>query len=61
MVPVASREKNSVSRITAPKSAIEPAAMTSCPKLEPLSPESLSRGTMIPSEVAERTIAVKSG
>ena len=54
-------EKNSDSRMIAPKSAIEAAAITSWPKLEPMLPESLSTGTITPSEVATSTIATNSG
>ncbi len=61
-VPVACRpEKNSVNRMIAPKSAIEAAAITSCPKLELTLPESFSTGTITPSEVEARTIAMNSG
>ena len=56
-----SREKKSESRITVAKSAIVPAAMTSCPKVEPISSESLSSGTSTPSEVADSTMATNSG
>ena len=56
-----SPEKNSDSRMIAPKSAIEPAARTSWPNLLPLSPASLSTGMITPSEVAQRTIATSSG
>ena len=45
----------------APKSAIEPAAMTSCPNVEAISPASLSTGISTPSEVAQRMIATSSG
>ena len=45
----------------APKSAIDAAAMISCPKVEEISPESLSTGTSTPSEVAQRMIATSSG
>ena len=54
-------EKNSDSRMIAPKSAIEAAAITSWPKLEEMLPESLSTGTITPSEVATSTIATNSG
>ena len=56
-----SREKKSESRITVAKSAIVPAAMTSCPKVEPISSASLSTGTRTPSEVADSTMATNSG
>ena len=45
----------------APKSATEPAATTSCPKVEEISPASLSTGTITPSDVAHRMIATSSG
>src|SRR5689334_2551237 len=44
-------EKNTDSKMIAPKSAIEAAAITSWPKLEPMLPESLSTGTITPREV----------
>jgi len=56
-----SREKNSESRMTVAKSAIVPAAITSWPNVEPISPASLRTGTSTPSEVAESTIAMNSG
>ena len=56
-----SREKKSESRITVAKSAIVPAAMTSWPKVEPISSASLSTGTSTPSEVADSTMATNSG
>ena len=45
----------------APKSAIEAAAMISCPNVDEISPASLSTGTSTPSEVAHRMIATSSG
>ena len=54
-------EKNSESRMIAPKSAIEAAAITSCPKSDEMFPESLSTGTITPSDVETRTIAMKRG
>jgi hypothetical protein len=56
-----SPEKNSDSRMIAPKSAIEAAAITSWPKSDPMLSESLSTGTITPSEVDTSTIAMKSG
>jgi hypothetical protein len=56
-----SPEKKIESRITAPKSAIVPAATISCPKVEEISPASFSTGMRTPSEVAQRMIATKSG
>ena len=53
--------KKSESRMIAPKSAIEPAAITSWPSVEPLSPASLSTGISTPSEVATSAIATSSG
>ncbi len=58
---VACSEKNSESRITAPKSAMDAAAMISCPVRPVACPESLSTGTTSPSEVAHRMIATSSG
>ena len=60
-MPVASREKNSESRMMAPKSAIDDAAITSWPKPVEISPVSFSSGTSTPSEVAVRMIATSSG
>jgi hypothetical protein len=54
-------EKNSDSRMIAPKSAIEAAAITSWPKLELMLPESFKPGTITPSEVATSTMATNSG
>ena len=45
----------------APKSAIEAAAMISCPNVVASSPESLSTGTSTPSDVAQSMIATSSG
>jgi hypothetical protein len=45
-MPVACREKNSESRMIAPKSAIEAPAIVSWPKSEEISPASLSSGTL---------------
>ena len=56
-----SPEKKIESRMIAPKSAIEAAAMISCPKVVESCPESLSTGTSTPSEVAQRMIATSSG
>ena len=56
-----SPEKNSESRITAPKSAIDAAARTSCPNRLVSSPTSLSTGMITPSEVPQRMIATSSG
>ena len=56
-----SPEKNRVSRMIAPKSAIEPAAMASWPKVDEISPASLSTGMITPSEVAQSTTATNSG
>ena len=56
-----SPEKKIESRITAPKSAIVPAAMISCPKVDEISPASLSTGISTPSEVAQRMIATSNG
>ena len=56
-----SPEKKIESRMIAPKSAIDAAAMISCPKVEEISPESLSTGTSTPSDVAQRMIATSSG
>ena len=56
-----SPEKNSDSRMIAPKSAIDAAAMISWPKVEAISPASLSTGTSTPSDVAHRMIATSSG
>ena len=54
MVLARVREKNSDSRITAPKSAIDEAATTSWPNVDEISPASFSTGTSTPSEVALR-------
>ena len=54
-------EKNTESRMIAPKSAIDAAAITSWPKFELMLPESFSTGTITPSEVATSTIATNSG
>ena len=59
--PVDSSENNSDSRITAPKSAIDAAAMISWPVAPPSWPESLSTGTTSPSDVEHRMIAMSSG
>ena len=56
-----SPEKNTESRMIAPKSAIVAAATTSCPNGEAISPASLSTGMSTPSEVAQRMIATSSG
>ena len=56
-----SPEKKIESRITAPKSAIVPAATISWPKVEEISPASFSTGIRTPSEVAQRMIAISSG
>ena len=42
------------------KSAIDAAAITSCPNVDSLRPASLRTGMTTPSEVAERTIATNS-
>ena len=60
-VPADSREKKSDSRITVAKSAIVAPATTSCPNVEEISPESFSTGTTTPSEVDDKTIAMKRG
>ena len=59
--PFDSPEKNSVSRMTAPKSATVLPAMTSWPKSELALPESLSTGTTRPSDVADSVMAMSSG
>ncbi len=56
-----SPEKNTDSRMIAPKSAMEPAATTSWPKVDEISPASLSTGMITPSEVADRMIATSKG
>ena len=56
-----SPEKKSDSRMIAPKSAIDAAAMISCPNVDAISPASLSTGTSTPSDVAHRMIATSSG
>ena len=56
-----SPEKNSVSRMIAPKSAIDAADTISCQNGVEISPESFSTGTITPSEVAQRMIATSSG
>src|SRR5215210_5929848 len=56
-----SPEKKSVSRMMAPKSAMDADATMSCPKGDEISPVSFSTGTMTPSEVAHRMIATSSG
>ena len=56
-----SPEKKTESRITAPKSAIVPAAITSWPKVVSIWPLSLSTGIRTPSEVAQSVIAISSG
>ena len=56
-----SPEKKIVSRMIAPKSAIDAAAMISWPNVEAISPASLSTGTSTPSDVAHRMIATSSG
>ena len=56
-----SPEKKIESRMIAPKSAIDAAAMISCPRVDEISPGSLSTGTRTPSEVAHRMIATSSG
>jgi hypothetical protein len=45
----------------APKSAIDPAATTSWPNRDAISPASLSTGMITPSDVAERITATSSG
>ena len=55
------RRRRATSRMIAPKSAIDAAAMISCPNVEEISPASLSTGTSTPSEVAHRMIATSSG
>jgi hypothetical protein len=50
-------EKNSGSKMIEPNSAIEAATITSWPKLLPISPESVSTGTIAPGELATNTIA----
>ncbi len=54
-------EKNSDSRTTVVKSAIEAAAITSWPNGVPVWPASLSTATTIPNDVAARMIATSSG
>ena len=61
MVLLESFENRSESRITAPKSAIEEAAITSWPKVEEICPESFSTGTSTPSEVALSSTARNTG
>ena len=56
-----SPEKNRVSRMIAPKSAIEAAETISWPNVDEISPASLSTGTITPSDVAQRMIATSSG
>ena len=56
-----SPEKKRVSRMIAPKSAIDAAATMSWPKGDEISPVSFSTGTITPSEVAQRMIATSSG
>ncbi len=53
--------KNRLSRMIAAKSAIEPAAMTSCPSADSMRPESLSTGIRTPSDVEPSAIATSSG
>ena len=60
-IPVDSPENSRVSKSTEAKSAIDEAAMTSWPNREDDSPESWSTGTITPSEVEARMIAISSG
>ncbi len=56
-----SPEKKFESTMIAPKSAIEPAATTSRPRSESISPASLSTGIRTPSDVDPRVMATSSG
>jgi hypothetical protein len=60
-VPLDSREKKIESRMTVAKSAIVAPAITSCPNVDPTWPASFNTATTTPSEVADSTIAMKSG
>ena len=60
-IPADSAEKNSDSRITAPKSAIDAAATTSWPASPSIASASLRTGTTSPSDVAHSVIATSSG
>ena len=58
---LASREKKSESRMTAPKSATLAAAITSWPNGVDASPASFNTGTTNPNEVASRMMPINSG
>ena len=59
--PLASPEKNNVRRMTAPKSATVPPAITSWPNSVELCPASFNTGTTSPSDVATSVMPMSSG